>query len=76
MEPVQQRSLKSSRVALLLSRTCGVFAFIALLAAWISESQNNELFGLSTQHFFNDAIVLSLFSIGGLIDAYLHTKTL
>jgi len=76
MEPVQQRSLKSSRAALLISRICGVLAFIALLAAWASELQDNELFGLSTQHFFNDAIVLSLFSIGGLIDAYLHTKTL
>jgi hypothetical protein len=76
METTKLNYNKKTKVALIVSRVAGVLAFLALMSAWVSEFNENILFGLSTQHYFNDAIVLSLWSIAGLLDAYLHSKNL
>ncbi len=65
-----------TKVAIYLGRVFGVLAFLALVGAWITELTGGELFGLSQQHLFNDAIVLALFSIGMLLDGLLHSKNL
>jgi hypothetical protein len=57
-----------------LGRLFGLLAFLALLGAWISPLTGGTLWGMSQQHLFNDAIVLSLFSIGCLVDGLLHAK--
>jgi len=61
-------------VAVYLGRFCGLLATLALIGAWITQWTGNPLFGMSQQHLFNDAIVLSLFSIAGMIDGLLHMK--
>jgi hypothetical protein len=76
MEAIQVKNKNKVRFALIVSRVASFLAFISLIAAWFSETTDNKLFGLSTQHFFNDAIVLSLWSIAGLLDGYLHSKNL
>jgi hypothetical protein len=74
MQPVQTASKSKSRLALKLSRITGVLALLSLIAAWVSEFNGNKFLGLSTQHFFNDAIVFSLFSIAGILDTFLHSR--
>jgi hypothetical protein len=39
------------------------------LGAWLTELTGGSLLGLSQQHLFYDAIVLSLFGIGMYLDA-------
>ncbi len=65
-----------TKMTIHLGRVFGVLAFVSLIGAWITELKGGELFGLSQQHLFNDAIVLSLFSIGMLLDGLLHAKKL
>lgn len=65
-----------TKAAIYLGRIFGVLALLSLIGAWITELTGGELFGLSQQHLFNDAIVLSLFSIGMLLDGLLHSKNL
>lgn len=52
-----------------LARTLFALAFLATLGAWLTEFTGGELLGLSQQHLFFDAIVLSLFGIGMYLDA-------
>lgn len=67
---------KAARVFIGLGRTFGVLAFLALLGAWITQVTGGTLLGMSQQHLFNDATVLSLFAIIGLLDGLLHSKNL
>ena len=65
-----------TKLAVYLGRFCGLLAFLSLVGAWITQLTGAPLFGMSQQHLFNDAIVLSLFSIAGLLDALAHSKRL
>lgn len=51
-----------------LARGLFFLAFLALLGAWLTELTGGSLLGLSQQHLFYDAIVLSLFGIGMYLD--------
>jgi len=51
-----------------LARGLFLLAFLALLGAWSTELTGGPLLGLSQQHLFYDAIVLSLFGIGMYLD--------
>lgn len=63
-------------IAINIGRFCGLLAVLALVGAWITQLTGGTLLGLSQQHLFNDAIVLSLFCIAGLLDGLLHSKNL
>lgn len=65
-----------TKIAISLGRLCGLLAFLALIGAWITQLTGGPLFGMSQQHLFNDAIVLALFCIAGLLDGLLHSKGL
>ena len=68
--------MDKTKAAIYVGRFSGVLALIALLGAWITQLKGGPLFGASQQHLFNDAIVLSLFCIAGLVDALVHVKNL
>lgn len=59
-----------------LGRIFFVLAFLALLGAWITQLTGGALLGMSQQHLFNDAIVLSLFGIGMFLDALWHARNI
>lgn len=63
-----------TKLSIALGRFCGLLSFLALLGAWITQVTGGTLFGMSQQHLFNDAIVLALFAIAGLLDGLLHSK--
>ncbi len=65
-----------TKIAINLGRFCGLLAFLALVGAWITQLTGGTLLGMSQQHLFNDAIVLSLFCIAGFLDGLLHSKNL
>lgn len=58
-----------------LGRVFFVLAFLALLGAWLTQLTGGTLLGMSQQHLFNEAIVLSLFGIGMFLDALWHSRT-
>ncbi len=68
--------MSKSKMAVYVGRFCGVLALLALIGAWITRLTGRPLAGMSRQHFFNDATVLSLFCIAGLIDALVHARNL
>lgn len=57
-----------------LGRIFFALAFLALLGAWLTQFLGGTLFGLSQQHLFYDAIILSLFGIGMFLDALWHSR--
>lgn len=60
-----------------LGRIFFVLAFLALLGAWLTQltgGSGGTLFGMSQQHLFNDAVVLSLLGIGMFLDAFWHSR--
>jgi nitrate reductase gamma subunit len=59
--------MSKTKLAIYMGRLCGVLALLALIGAWITELTGKPLAGMSQQHLFNDAIVLSLFCIAGLV---------
>lgn len=65
-------SVRHARIALTIGRALLMLAALALLGAWLSELRGGEVLGLSQEHLFNDATVLALLGIGGLIDAWFH----
>ena len=68
--------MSRSKVAIYVGRLCGVLALLALIGAWITQLTGKPFAGMSQQHLFNDATVLSLFCIAGLVDALVHAKNL
>jgi nitrate reductase gamma subunit len=68
--------MNKAELAIYVGRFFGVLALLALIGAWITQLTGGPLAGMSQQHLFNDAIVLSLFCIAGLVDALLHAKNL
>ncbi len=65
---------KAARFAVYVGRILFTLALLALIGAWITQLTGQPLFGMSQQHFFNDAIVLSLLGIGSFLDAFWHEK--
>jgi len=64
----------SAQTAATLGRFLLGLAFLSLLGAWLTQLTGQPLLGLSQSHLFSDATVLSLLSIGALIDAKLHSQ--
>lgn len=68
--------MNKAKIAIYVGRFFGVLALLALIGAWLTQLTGRPLAGMSQQHLFNDATVLSLFCIAGLVDALVHAKTL
>ncbi|MFZ1700974.1 MAG: hypothetical protein WBO10_04435 [Pyrinomonadaceae bacterium] len=60
--------IKTTPFTYYLARGLFFLAFLALLGAWLTVLTGGSLLGLSQQHLFYDAIVLSLFGIGMYLD--------
>ena len=67
-------SRKATPFIVYLGRVFFALAFGSLLGAWLTQLTGGTLFGMSQQHLFNDAIVLSLFGIGMFLDALWHSR--
>ncbi|MGI8468234.1 MAG: hypothetical protein ACR2N3_07260 [Pyrinomonadaceae bacterium] len=65
---------KATTYTVYLGRIFFALAFLALLGAWLTQATGGTLLGMSQQHLFNDAIVLSLFGIGMFLDALWHWR--
>ena len=66
--------MSSTRFFATAGRVSLTLATITLLAAWVSELTGGSVAGLSQQHLFNDATVLGIVGVAGLLDALLHSK--
>lgn len=66
--------IKAAKFFTASARVVLSLAFLALLSAWIAASRDGSFLGFSEQHLFNDAIVLSLLGIAGLLDGILHRQ--
>lgn len=64
----------SPKTAATWGRIALVLSFLALLGAWYTQLTGTDFLGMSQVHLFNDAIVLALLGIGGLIDSQLHAQ--
>lgn len=65
---------KAGRFTVYIGRIFLTLAFLALIAAWITQLTGSALFGMSQQHLFNDAIVLALLGIAMFLDAFWHAR--
>lgn len=63
-----ENKIRTTPFTYYLARGLFFLAFLALSGAWLTELTGGSLFGLSQQHLFYDAIVLSLFGIGMYLD--------
>lgn len=64
----------SAQTAVGFGRLALGLGFISLLGAWLTQLSGQSFLGMSQNHLFNDAIVLSLLGIGMLLDARFHNK--
>ena len=64
----------SPKTATQLGRIVLFLSLLALLGAWYTQLTGSDLLGMSQTHLFNDAIVLALLGIAGLMDAQLHIQ--
>lgn len=67
---------KGTSFMVYLGRIFFVLAFLALLGAWLTQLTGGTVLGMSQQHLFNDATVLSLFGIGMFVDAIWHARNI
>lgn len=74
METANQKNQRKAKAPVMIGRVFIMLSFLALVGAWITQVTGGTLLGLSQQHLFNDAIVLSLLGIALFIDAYWHAK--
>ena len=63
-----------ARLAVYIGRIFFTLALLALIGAWITELNNDRIFGMTQQHLFNDAMVLALLGIGSFLDAFWHAR--
>lgn len=56
-----------------VGRISGILGLLSLIGAWIA-GENGAVFGLSRQHLYNDAIVLTLISISAFVCAILYLQ--
>ena len=73
---METTTAKATPFFVYLGRIFFVLATLALLGAWLTQLSGGTLFGMSQQHLFNDAIVLSLFGIGMFLDALWHSRNI
>ena len=73
---METTTAKATPFFVYLGRIFFVLATLALLGAWLTQLTGGTLFGMSQQHLFNDAIVLSLFGIGMFLDALWHSRNI
>jgi Na+-transporting methylmalonyl-CoA/oxaloacetate decarboxylase gamma subunit len=59
-----------------LARVLVALSFLALFGAWVTQATGGQIFGMTQQHLFSDAIVLALLGIGCFIDAWWHARRL
>lgn len=69
-----EANVNAGRLSIRIGRTFGVLAFLALLGAWTTQLTGGTILGMGQQHFFNDATVLALLCIVGLLDGLVHSK--
>ncbi len=67
---------KATPIMVNLGRIFFALATLALLGAWLTQLTGGTLLGMTQQHLFNDAIVLSLFGIGMFLDALWHSRNI
>lgn len=67
---------KGTATMVYLGRGFFLLATLALIGAWVTQLTGNSILGMSQQHLFNDAIVLSLFGIGMFLDAIWHARNI
>ncbi len=67
---------KATPIIVNLGRIFFALAVLSLLGAWLTQLTGGTLLGMNQQHFFNDAIVLSLFGIGMFLDAVWHSRNI
>lgn len=60
--------------AVAVARVFILLAFLALIGAWIAEVRDGTVLGMSQEHLFGDATVLSLLGIALFADAYWHAR--
>lgn len=48
--------------------------FLALLGAWLATWRGGPVLGLSEEHLFRDATVLTLVGVAFLVDALVHER--
>lgn len=63
-----------ARLAVYIGRIFFTLALLALIGAWITQLNNDRVFGMTQQHLFNDAIVLALLGVGSFLDAFWHAR--
>ena len=63
-----------TKTTAIVGRIWGWLGLLALIGAWISQLTGQPLFGMSQEHLFNDAIVLTLLCIASLVDSLVHAK--
>ena len=66
--------MSAVRTSIHIGRTFGVLALLALLGAWTTQLTGGTILGMGQQHFFNDATVLALLCIVGLLDGLVPSK--
>ena len=72
--PSESKARRRAGAAIAIGRILLTLALLALLGAWVAEGSGGAFMGLSQQHLFNDAIVLSLLGIASLLDAFWHAR--
>lgn len=65
-----------ARLHVYIGRFLLTLAFLALLGAWATQLLGEPVLGMSQQHLFSDATVLSLLGIASFLDALYHAKGL
>lgn len=71
---LMETTTKVTPIFVYLGRLLFALAFLALLGAWYTQLTGGPLLGMSQQHLFADAIVLSLIGIGMFVDAFWHSR--
>ena len=66
------KNMKWSSILHGISATAGVLGFLALIVAWVAGTET--FFGLSQEHFFEDAKSLLLVSIAFGIGTVIHIQ--
>lgn len=75
MEPPPS-SAKATSFFIYLGRVLLGLSALAFLGAWFTQLTGGDVFGMTQQHLFNDAIVLALLGIGSFLDALWHARNL
>lgn len=69
-----ESEFRAAHFFVVFGRVLLTLAFFAVVAAWTTQVIGRPILGMDQQHLFNDAIVLSLLGIAGLLDGLLHAR--